>query len=142
MEKLIFILSVLPVIVGLKLYDIFRRKWETATGRKREKYSIIWHAVGWFTIFANTVIIAAILLTVTQSVKVGLLVAAITWIIYDAVWNLGNGQKWNYIGDGHGSSFEKLCTWLGKKIFDARFWHWFLKIVFLVISISIAYGRY
>lgn len=106
MNYLFFIISVLPVIAGLKLYDLFRSSYECTTGAKRLHYEVLWHATGfwtmWIAIIANALLWIPFHVIITNI----LWVAALGWFIMNTVWNLYHGAAWLYPGNGEGNLLE------------------------------------
>lgn len=135
-----FIIQSLVIVAGFKLYDIFRTRWEYAFNQRKERYSKIWHACGFWTV-ALTVSISAIgFLPLDIVFRFFPLASVFVWIVYDIAWNLTNERSILYAGNGGGSFLEMVFSWLTKKFgFDLRFWSFISKFLLFVFSLIWAF---
>lgn len=139
---LLFVLSVLPVVIGLKLYDLYRYRWEKSfINSERERLSKIWHAIGYWTVLTQVVVIALHYFSILQILQYGPLSAVIVWWVYDLGFAIFSDQEdILYPGNGKGSFLELAYSFLGEKVgWDTRFWAFYIKFLSFLGALILAF---
>lgn len=142
-QILLFIASCLPVVAGVKLYDLFRSRWEDAEPgtKEREHYSRLWHATGFWTVMITCLIIGLHRFEFLVILRFFPLLSVFVWVVYDIAWNLWHNESILYPGNGGGSFLEMIFSWLTRKLgFDLTFWTFITKFLGLVVSLIIAFA--
>ena len=139
MNYLYFLLATLPVIAGLKLYDLWRSDYERSTGNQRDHFEKLWHAAGFWTMWL-TVIINALLWIPVKVILLNITwVTALGWIVMDLAWNINHNVYWLYPGNGKGNMLEIWTYASAQKLgLNYKWVKLSIKLVLLAAGITIA----
>lgn len=130
-----FLIITLVFVILFGLYDSLRHNYEK---NKTETLSILWHSVGWITMFLFSIYsYYNIFGTTFIGWRWVVLLISISWITRDLMWNIMGKMPLLYVGDGKGGIIEKFIFWLSFKIkINPEITLLIIKVILLLMSIS------
>jgi len=122
-------------VILFGLYDSLRHNYEE---NKTDKLSLLWHSVGWIILLLFSIYCYYSIFGITfTGWRWVLLLASLSWIIRDLLWNIMDKMPLLYPGDGKGGFIEKIVFWIADKVkIKPKIVLLILKLVFLLLSIS------